>query len=140
MRKVTVMYRKLCLASAAIGCLGATTAAAQDGLIGTWQDPKDSVHVRTQPCGEAICGVVVWATDQAKERARRAGTQQLIGTTVFRDFHQQKANQWRGRVFVPDQNTTFSGTITLVDPNTIRGTGCLLGRIICKSRTWHRVP
>ena len=71
------MYRTLCLASAAIGCLVATTAAAQDGLIGTWQDPKDSVHVRTQPCGNAICGVVIWATDQAKERARRGGTQQL---------------------------------------------------------------
>jgi hypothetical protein len=36
-------------------------------------------------------------------------------------------------------NRTFSGTIVLVDRNTPKGAGCLVGRILCKSRVLVRI-
>ena len=42
-------------------------------------------------------------------------------------------------VYVPDINKTFSGTVTVVNDNTLTGKGCLIGGIGCKSQTWTRV-
>jgi uncharacterized protein (DUF2147 family) len=56
-------------------CAGAVSAAPVGAnLTGVWRNPRGSVHVDIGPCGTAICGVVVWANDKAKEDARRAGT------------------------------------------------------------------
>ncbi len=130
------------LVSATLGSVVAfaqTAPEAKDSLIGVWRDPGDSVHVRTAPCGDRICGSVIWANDKAKADARRGGTQELLGTMVFRDFKRVKANVWRGRVFVPDLNVTFSGTLTLLNNGQLRGKGCLVAGVGCKTRTWTRV-
>jgi uncharacterized protein (DUF2147 family) len=113
--------------------------AAPDSSFGTWRNPSDSVHVRAEPCGERMCGIVIWANDKAKADARRGGTNQLIGAELFRDFSLEKPGIWRGKVFVPDIGETFSGTITIVDDRTLKGEGCLLGRIACKSQVWIRL-
>ncbi len=130
------------VATAALFLVGvphvAHAQAQDDSLLGTWRDPKDTVHVRTEPCGDRVCGVVVWASDAAVAAARRGGTGELVGTTVFRNFKQAKPNVWRGKVYAPDVRMTFSGTLT-VDDNELRGKGCVLGGIVCKTRTWERV-
>lgn len=115
------------------------SAGEQDAAIGTWRNLRDTMHIEIRHCGESVCGQVVWASDQAIADARRGGTRDLIGTQVFRDFRQDSAGNWRGKVFVPDLNRTFSGTIVLVDHNTLKGAGCLVGRILCKSKVLVRI-
>lgn len=101
-----------------------------------WRNPQNSVHVRVAPCGKSRCGVVAWANDKAKADSARGGTPNLVGMNLFHGFHQEKPNVWKGKVFVPDLNRTFSGTITIENPNTAVARGCM---IICKSQTWTRV-
>ena len=108
--------------------------AQQDNV---WRNPQNSVHVRIHPCGNRRCGVVVWANDKAKADSARGGTPNLVGLDLFRDFHQVKPNEWKGKAFVPDMNKTFSGTITIKDHDTAVAHGCVL--MICKSQTWKRV-
>lgn len=86
-----------------------------------------------------MCGIVVWANEKAKADARKGGVDPLIGARLFRDFSQTRPDTWRGKVFVPDIGKTFSGTITIVDADTIRADGCLIGRIGCRSQSWSRV-
>ena len=119
-------------------------ALAQDATLsertyGTWKNPKNSVHVEAQECDGMMCGVVVWANDKAKADARRGGTDQLIGRQLFQDFEEQQEGRWKGKVFVPDINRTFHGTVTIIDADTLEGKGCLLGGIGCKSQVWTRV-
>jgi uncharacterized protein (DUF2147 family) len=119
-----------------------TTGAAAgegDAAIGTWRNLHDTMHIQIHHCGDSVCGKVVWAGDQAIADAKRGGTRDLIGTEVFRDFRRDAGGNWRGRVFVPDLNKTFSGTIVLVDHNTLKGTGCLIGRVLCKSKVLVRI-
>lgn len=123
----------------AAAMLCAASALAADKSFGIWKNPSGSVHVRAEPCGERMCGVVVWANDKARADARRGGTAQLIGSPLFRDFQLEKPGVWRGRVFVPDIGKTFSGTITVIDDRTLKGEGCLLGRVGCRSQTWTRL-
>ena len=113
---------------------------APDALDGVWSNPRNTVHVRYEPCGGgAICGTVVWASDKAIADARRGGTQNLVGTRIFRNLYRSGPNSWKGKVFVPDINRTFSGSVT-VEGDTMIGRGCLLLGIGCKSQTWHRIP
>src|SRR5690606_39959061 len=48
-------------------------AAGEDRLFGVWANPQDSVHVRIEPCGDRICGIVVWASAKAAADAAPGG-------------------------------------------------------------------
>lgn len=104
-----------------------------------WRNPQNSVHVRVHPCGQSMCGTVIWANDKAKADSARGGTPQLVGTQLFRDFHLTSPSRWTGKIFVPDMNRVFTGTGTLMDANTLVARGCLAKNFGCKSQTWTRV-
>jgi len=133
------MLRVILAAILGLLAFSAASAGERDATIGTWRNLRDTMHIEIRHCGESVCGTVVWASDQAIADARRGGTHDLIGTQVFRDFRQDSAGNWRGKVFVPDLNKTLSGTIVLVDRNTLKGTGCLVGRVLCKSKVLVRI-
>ena len=117
----------------------ALSVAAPQPDVSVWRNPHDSVHIRFEPCGDQMCGTVVWASDKAQADAKKGSTAPLIGTRIFRDFHAVKPNVWRGKVYVPDIAKTFGGTVT-IDGDRMIGKGCLIaGRIGCKSQTWSRV-
>ena len=115
------------------------SASAQDAIYGVWRNPKNSVHIDIQKCGEYLCGRVVWANAHAREDARNGGTKELIGSQLLRNFQPGKGGAWKGKVFVPDLNVTVSGTAELVDANTLRARGCVFAGIGCKSQNWKRV-
>ncbi|HEY0271401.1 MAG TPA: DUF2147 domain-containing protein [Sphingomonas sp.] len=127
------------LLAVALMAIPGSAAMAADRSFGTWRNPSGSVHVRAEPCGKRMCGVVVWANAKAQADARKGGTGELVGSRIFRDFTLERPGVWRGKVFVPDIGKTFSGTITLVDQNTLNGSGCLIGRVGCKSQIWTRL-
>lgn len=135
------MIRKslICALSAAAALAAPQVASAQESIYGVWRNPKNSVHINIEPCGQYLCGRVVWATDKAKEDAREGGTANLVGSQLLRNFSPSKTGTWRGRVFVPDLNVTVSGSAELVDANTLRARGCIFAGIGCKSQNWKRV-
>lgn len=120
------------------GLSGAVQAQGTDDLAGVWRNPKNTVHVRIAPCGPNVCGTIVWASEQAQTKAAEAGNPKLLGTQIFREFKPQGPNAWKGRVFVPDMDRTFSGNLKLASQNAVVARGCVLG-FICKSQTWIRV-
>jgi uncharacterized protein (DUF2147 family) len=125
------------LALALAAALPARAAAPE--TYGIWRNPKDSVHVEVKPCGAGACGVVVWANDKAKADSRKGGVETLIGLTLFRNFVRGKDGLWRGKVFVPDLNGTFSGTAQVLDPRTIRARGCAFAGLGCRTQDWKRI-
>ncbi|WP_309087961.1 DUF2147 domain-containing protein [Phenylobacterium sp.] len=133
---------KLVFALTAAVALAAPVAQAQPGssIYGVWRNPKNSVHVDVRPCGTSACGYVVWADAEAQADARKGGTANLIGLQLFRNFNPQPNGRWRGKVFVPDLNATFSGTAELLAEDRLRARGCLIANIACKSQVWVRVP
>ena len=125
------------LASAVSAQTSAVVVAERN--LGVWRNPKDSVHVEIKSCGTSTCGYVIWANADAQADARKGGTQNLVGLQLLRDFTPGKNNTWKGKVFVPDLNMTFSGTAQFIDAKTMKAKGCLLPNFLCKSQTWTRV-
>lgn len=133
------MKSLLPILAAITALVGASQAsAAPDDLFGVWRNPKNSVHVDIRPCGASACGVVVWASEKARKAALEGSGKELVGQQLFREFERHQ-DEWRGRVYVPDLNRTFSGAVRLQDGAHLEAKGCALGRFLCKTQTWSRV-
>jgi len=130
---------KALLASLAL-LVGTAASAATSGpnLQGVWVNPKNSIAVRTEACGGRLCGYVVWLSAKATADAKESGVANPIGAEVLRDYRPGADGAWHGIVYVLDMGRSFRSTLTEVDPNDLRISGCLLGNLFCRSQTWHR--
>ena len=117
--------------------IAAETPAEQPGPL--WLNPHNSVAVRTGPCGQKLCGWIVWASADAQADARDAGISRLVGTELLEDYQAKGRSSWAGRVFVPDMGRHFYSTIEAVSSNQLKIAGCILGGLICKSQVWTRI-
>lgn len=114
-------------------------ASSTPPIYGTWMNPYKSVAVRTGPCGDRLCGWIVWANQEAQDDAREGGTPKLIGTALLENYRAEKPGSWSGTVFVPDMNRRFYSIIQQVGPDQMKVKGCILGGLLCKSQLWHRI-
>jgi uncharacterized protein (DUF2147 family) len=128
----------LSLIAMALAFAGQTPPVAPS-VDGVWANPKGTVQVRTGSCGDKICGWIVWASPQAQADARKKGVNQLIGTALLRSYRATDRGHWSGQVYVPDMQSTFYSTITMVDAQTLNIKGCILGGLLCKAQIWRRV-
>jgi uncharacterized protein (DUF2147 family) len=133
------MFRVLPVLAAVISLSAASAASAADlDVFGIWRNPKDSVHLDVRPCGGSACGYVVWASERAQAKAKAGSGRPLLGQQLLRDFSRAD-NEWRGKVYVPDMDRTFSGSARLLDATRLEARGCLLGKILCKTQVWTRI-
>lgn len=113
--------------------------AGDVGIEGSWTNPSQSVQIQIGRCGEYYCGTVQWASEKAKEDARK-GTDPLVGAQLLSDVSQRPNGRWQGWLFVPDKNKRVRASIRLADRNHLKISGCLVGRTLCRSQTWTRTP
>ena len=123
---------------ATVALVGAS-ANVPPSIAGDWTNPKGTVTIRLASCGDAMCGRVIWASTEAREDARKGGTDVLVGTEVMRGLVVVRPGEWRGRIFIPDLNQTAGARLRLVGSNEIRVTGCRLGGLVCKAQLWRRL-
>jgi uncharacterized protein (DUF2147 family) len=117
----------------------AQAATAAPAIYGVWRNPKNSVHLEIRACETGTCGYVVWANAHAREDARKGSGKELLGMQLLRGFAPDERNVWRGKVFVPDLDRTFSGSAQLIDDRSLKAKGCFLANLLCKSQTWTRI-
>lgn len=114
----------------------AAAMADEPSIDGRWANPGGSVIIAIAPCGEARCGTVVWASDKAKEDARK-GTEKLVGTDLLTGLEERKPGQWRGKLFIPDRNMRATANIQLFGERQLKVSGCTL-RVLCRTQYWNR--
>ena len=93
------MPRKNLVAFGFIAALFANVPAiAGDATpLGLWQRDSGSSRVRIAPCGDRLCGTIVWVRDN--ESATR------VGMRVLYDMQPERPGNWTGKAF----NPTLSG-------------------------------
>lgn len=121
------MLRTLALASGVM-IAAASGALAQDAS-GTWLRDSGASRVRIAPCGDALCGTIVWLKDSSGPAK--------VGQRVFYDMKPNGAGSWAGKAFNPEDGKTYSGKMSL-SGGTLTTAGCAMGGMICKSSTWTR--
>jgi uncharacterized protein (DUF2147 family) len=136
------LLMKRILAKSALALLAATlpvTASAEAPLTGQWKNPKGTVVVRLSPCGNAICGVVVNASEHAKDTARKGGTANLVGTRILSGLRRSGNGSFKGLVFDPKRNIHAPATVKMLGPDALSVQGCALLGLVCKEQRWTRV-
>ena len=114
------------------------SSRAEPAIGGEWRNPSGTVIILIAPCDEAVCGRVQWASDKATTDARKGGTDPLIGVELLSDIEPRGEGRWRARLFVPDLNKTSRVELRLLGLDRLKVTGCLVGRLACKSQVWSR--
>jgi len=127
------------LALLACATLLGAAAPAQPDLRGEWRNTKNTVHLKVQPCGSALCGTVTWAADQQRADARKGSGTDLVGSQLLRELKRGSDGKWHGEAYIPDINTTASATVVQLSEDLIQVSGCRLFGMICRTQHWHRI-
>lgn len=124
-------------AIAAMMALAAAQPTPPASIDGLWKNPIGSAIIRVEPCGRALCGKVVWASERGK-REVAAHTSNVVGTTVLTGVKPVAPNHWAGQLYIPDDNVHVSAKLQLVGNRQLKLTGCAVLGIFCRSQIWTR--
>lgn len=124
--------------AAIIAALLALTAAgpAPAEIAGYWKNPTASAIIAIAPCGNALCGKVVWASQQGQHEVARHAPK-VVGTTVLTRL-KKDGNRWTGSLYSPDDDIHVSARLSLISRNELKLTGCVLVGLLCRSQVWTR--
>ncbi len=119
------------VAIAAALCLATSlpAVAATASVDGVWMRSDGMAKVKFSPCGQGMCGSVVWL-----KHLEGPGK---VGEQVFFGMAQTAANTWTGTAHNPEDGNDYDGSMTL-SGNRLTTKGCALGGAICKSQSWSR--
>jgi uncharacterized protein (DUF2147 family) len=122
---------------ALVALLALTAAEPQPRIEGNWKNPIGSAIIAIAPCGDALCGKVVWASARGKREVAK-NTRNVVGTTVLTGLRHTRGH-WTGALYIPDDNIHVSARLELLGPTRLKLTGCGLMGLICRTQIWTRV-
>lgn len=125
----------LSLAIAAALIAQAAAPASSSSIDGIWRSPGGNSIIKIALCGDNPCGTVVWATDKAKKDSSKS-TDQLVGTQLLTNLHQDKKGRWEGKLFIPDRKMRVTAKIDRLGPTQLKVSGCAAGKALCKAAVW----
>ena len=121
---------RLCLALTAF--LLTTSTSLADEVLGTWTRDNGALHVKFDPCDDAICGNIVWLKPGAETKAK-------VGQRLFFDMRPNGTNSWAGKAINPDDGSIYAGKMS-IEGSTLSTSGCIVGGVTCRSANWRRAP
>ena len=124
------------------------SAQGLNGALGVWADEDGVSHIQIAPCGQVLCGQIVWLRAPAhpdgrlktddKNPNKSLRSRPLLGLTIISGLRpDRKRKRLKGRVYNAKDGNTYD---VYLQP---RGTqmnvqGCFFG-ILCGSQVWTRV-
>ena len=117
------------------------SAALAADATGEWLVAERTARISIADCGGALWGVVSWeadpggADDKNPDTAKRGRL--TLGMPVLLGMKASGANQWTGQIYNSENGKTYSGGLTLINPDVLRVRGCVLF-ILCGGENWTR--
>jgi uncharacterized protein (DUF2147 family) len=109
--------------------------AQQSGVTGEWWTPGFNARVRIEPCGDAVCGRIVWLWDETPKDI--ADRNPLVGRLVIDAMSAAEPGRWRGgRLYNPEDGRDYRGSLHLQSPTRLVVDGCVL--FVCRTQVWRR--
>ena len=134
----------------AIACLALTCSAWAATPVGLWYAEGGAAQVAIEPCGETLCGRVVWLRSPLDEdgcelRDRNnpepgLRNRPVVGLEVLRGLSPRSDGTWsNGRIYDPGSGNTYTCVARLESENRLRLRGYLGIPLIGRTTTWIRV-
>lgn len=141
-------YLLVALALSLTAALPAALPAAAADATGLWATEEEKSHVRIEPCGPQLCGVIVWLKEPNDDQGQpkrdifnedeSQRDRMIVGLRLLSGFEASDDASWSGgRIYNPEDGKTYKSKMSLRDDGTLKVEGCVL--IFCKSQLWTRV-
>ena len=109
-----------------------TNLVLADDILGAWLRDNGEEQVKFAPCGDVICGDIVWLKPGAHLNAK-------VGKRLFFYMRPSGASSWTGKAASSDTGSVYSGKLSVAG-STLTTSGCMVGGLICKLANWTRMP
>lgn len=118
--------------------------------IGVWQDDSDRIQVQIAPCGEFLCGTLLWfkwpnddqglpVVDLQNNDPGLRG-RPLLGLVILRGLHRTGERTWEdGRIYNPEDGGDYHANMSINDDGSLRVRAYGLLPIFGKTRNWSRI-
>jgi uncharacterized protein (DUF2147 family) len=124
--------------------------AAAQSLSGTWLTADASTRVLFAPCGQRVCGRIVWLREPVDPQTsmpwrdkfnpdETAKREPLIGLVMINGLEETTAGRWDGELYNPLDGRTYAGSFRLVGSDRLELKGCAFAGLFCQSETWTRI-
>ena len=155
MRPIGVMLVLGLLAVGAAAAQSEEPAAAQSPaptIEGLWLDEKGEGRIEVAPCGEHLCGTIVWLLEPFDDDGRETRDtenadpalreRKVLGLRVLEGVNPKpdKKGYWRGgRIYDPDNGKTYRCTLSLDEQGNMKLRGFIGISLIGRNSFWTRV-
>lgn len=131
--------------------LSATPASAQGPTpIGVWQESSQRIQVEVAPCGDRLCGKLVWfrwPRDAAglplvdlRNPDPTLRTRPLLGLTILQGLRRTGERTWAdGRIYNPNDGVNYKARMSIRDDGSVRMRAYVLLPLLGKTYVWTRV-
>ena len=146
---IPVRYLSAFAAVFGLACGGSALADPGADPRGVWLTPGGNSHVEIAPCGDKLCGRIVWLKQPNNKKgqplrdARNAEealrSRPILGLPVLTGFPPEPTDGvWDdGKIYSPKTGKTFRSEMEMNGRDTLKVSGCKWIR--CKSQIWKRV-
>jgi len=131
---------------------GAVTPAFADETtpIGVWLDASKRIEVKITPCGEFLCGKLLWFKwpddDQGlpvvdlKNKNTALRDRPLLSLTILRNLRRGDENNWEsGEIYNPDDGENYHVNMSIQDDKTLKIRVYDLLPIFGETHIWTRI-
>ncbi|MDO8653505.1 MAG: DUF2147 domain-containing protein [Undibacterium sp.] len=105
--------------------------------IGRWLTQGGQLEIEIAACGEALCGTVVKAKENAADASSSAPP--ALGLKVLSQLTPVSASEWKGRIYHRGDGLTYDCVISLASPNELRIVAYKDTPANGKEQVWHRL-
>lgn len=119
-----------------------------DAILGEWLTAEGKAKVQIYKCDTLYCGKIVWLKEPLKNGKETVDDKNpdsslqnrpVIGLVIVRGFTFEGDDEWTGgKIYDPESGDTYSGKITLKDPQTLRLRGYVLIPLLGRTEVWTR--
>jgi uncharacterized protein (DUF2147 family) len=109
---------------------------------GEWLVEKKIARIKIADCDNKMWGVVSWEAKpgvDSKNPDPTLRTRPTLGMPILLSMTPStyNQNQWDGKIYNSEDGHTYSASIKLLNPDTLRVEGCFLG-FLCGGENWSR--
>ncbi|MHB8236394.1 MAG: DUF2147 domain-containing protein [Acidithiobacillus ferrivorans] len=119
-----------------LGSTGMAFASTRSGgIVGLWQTAGGNGYIRIYEKNGALFGQSVGHLQDTVQQARAKGQPQILA-----NFVPKRPGEWsQGRIYDPNNNTYFHGTLTALDPHELKVYGYIGFSWLGGNTIWTRV-
>ena len=131
--------------------LAATAIGAQSQTqIGVWLHANKRIRVEIAPCGDRLCGKIVWfkwpndaqglPLVDLKNADPALRTRPLLGLTVLRGLRPTGERTWEdGKIYNPDDGVDYRALMSIEDNGALRVRAYVFLPLLGKTQIWTRI-